>query len=150
MNDIVRTVEGETAMGMKVAGWRWESPVPVELQGSKFFYSYASHWSTGPVDAVRLFTETDVRNKIAEAACAKVVWYVQLIQRTEDGDEYLDQWGPFQSEKAAQIKKGYLDWQNEYGYFRYEIQPVTVEEQPLVPWFPGYEAIVNPTQETQA
>lgn len=71
MTDIVRTLEGEVVMGMKVAGWRWESPVPVELQGSEFFYSYASHWSTGPKSAVRLFTEEDVRNKIAEVLASK-------------------------------------------------------------------------------
>lgn len=71
MNDIVRTLEGETIMGVKVAGYRWETPVPKELQGSETYPSYASHWSTGPKDSVRLITEEDFRNKIAEVLASK-------------------------------------------------------------------------------
>jgi hypothetical protein len=85
MTDIVRTMYGETVMGMKVAGYRWETPIPIELQGSETMPSYASHWSTGPKDSVRLFTEPDVRNLIAELLAtrkldSKQIDLVQSIQ----------------------------------------------------------------------
>jgi hypothetical protein len=63
-----RDMSGETVMGMRVAGWRWKTEIPLEVRGSAWAYSYASHYSTGPEDAERLFTESDVRALLASQA----------------------------------------------------------------------------------
>jgi len=59
-----RDVSGETVMGMRVAGYRWKTPVL-----DTFSWSYASHWSTPGehVEAERLFTEADVRRILSSS-----------------------------------------------------------------------------------
>jgi hypothetical protein len=67
--DTVRDISGETVMGMRVAAWRWEVGKPADCTQEKWEsvfpsgagYQHASHWSTGPDDAERLFAEKDVR-----------------------------------------------------------------------------------------
>ena len=54
-----RDPSGETVMGMRVAGYRWKTPVL-----STWNWSFAAHWSTPgqhQADVERLFTEDDVR-----------------------------------------------------------------------------------------
>ena len=67
-----RKLEGETVWNLPVAGYRWKTPIPAELQGSEWAYSYASHWSTGPEDAERLFTQADVRALLDLALSSEV------------------------------------------------------------------------------
>jgi hypothetical protein len=57
-------VQGEA---VEVAGYRWKTPIPKELQGSEWAWSYGSHWSTGPKDAERLMTVAQ-HNRLMSAA----------------------------------------------------------------------------------
>ncbi|MFM9928169.1 hypothetical protein VLK31_34725 [Variovorax sp. H27-G14] len=54
---------GTTWKGMRAAGWVWEKPLPSPLVGTA--RNYASHWSTGPKDAERLYRESDVRRVLS-------------------------------------------------------------------------------------
>ena len=50
---VERHISHEEWRGIQITSYRWKSPIPTELQGSKWQWAYASHWSTKP-DAERL------------------------------------------------------------------------------------------------
>lgn len=60
LDDVERDATGETWMGMRVAAWEWIVSSPLgELP------HHATHWSTGPKDAERLYRESDIRALLA-------------------------------------------------------------------------------------
>lgn len=59
-DDIHRDASGETWMGMRVAAWQWKEDSPIGK-----LTSHATHWSTGPKDAERLYRESDIRALLA-------------------------------------------------------------------------------------
>lgn len=57
---IRRDATGETWMGMRVAAWEWNVSTALgELP------HHATHWSTGPANAERLYRESDIRALLA-------------------------------------------------------------------------------------
>lgn len=64
--EVERDMAGETVMGMRVAAWTWGEPLnqanlATEAADSRTMDRFATHWSTGPAHAERLFRESDVR-----------------------------------------------------------------------------------------
>lgn len=59
----VNDASGTTWMGMRAVGWTWDDPAPAAFGGT--LRKFATHWSTGPKDAERLYRESDVRALIA-------------------------------------------------------------------------------------
>lgn len=55
-------INGATWLGMRVAGWTWEEDAfsPDQLPSENSIRLYASHWSTGPHNAERLYRESDI------------------------------------------------------------------------------------------
>lgn len=64
------TYEGGKAtwMGMPVRGWRWkarDAKNPQMFPPDGMVVHFATHWSTGPKDAERLYSESDIRALLA-------------------------------------------------------------------------------------
>lgn len=56
----VRDIAGETVMGMRVVAWMWEESTELANPSSQTTDRFATHWSTGPDHAERLFRESEV------------------------------------------------------------------------------------------
>ena len=56
------------AAGLEVVAWRWETPIPHVGDGTKWGWSFASHWSTPPssLNAEPLVTAALAQARIAE------------------------------------------------------------------------------------
>ncbi len=67
-DQVVYRSDGAFWLGMPVRGWRWELPAPDHPQNSTpngQRIHFASHWSTGPKNAERLYSEEDIRSLLA-------------------------------------------------------------------------------------
>lgn len=76
-----RDISVETVLGMRVAAWSWEEPINQAYLASEkpshiTMTRFATHWSTGPAHAERLFRERDIRVLLSqpeEDAHAKLI-----------------------------------------------------------------------------
>lgn len=69
-SDVQRTINGESWRGMPVAGYLWTREFEVPQGGFRSLKEYASHWSTGPKHAERLYRQCDVEKLLAAPAAA--------------------------------------------------------------------------------
>jgi len=83
----VQDVSGHTWLGMRAAGWMWEEPNPINSRGGETLRHYASHWSTGPKTAERLYRESDIHKLLASRSEAPEARANAAGQ--EQGDEYF-------------------------------------------------------------
>lgn len=62
------TPSNANTSGLEVVAWRWETPIPHVGDGTKWGWSFASHWSTPPssLNAEPLVTAASAQARISE------------------------------------------------------------------------------------
>lgn len=104
-----RDASGYTWLGMRAAGWLWTEPSRA-YQGATGYpiRHYASHWSTGPKDAERLYRESDIRKLLAEPGAAIAAREQEAVFNADDakqrGIEYFAERYPALKEALAAEK----------------------------------------------
>lgn len=110
-------INGATWLGMRVAGWTWDEDAfsPDQFPSENTMRHYASHWSTGPHNAERLYRESDIiallsklRAPVADERAAFEQWASNPVRAEKLP---LDRWPKNDGYKDTRTYTAFYGWQ---------------------------------------